>query len=310
MVSPEFSVLCRRLAEFRGALALVGSAKNAGKTTALNFLLRQFPTPPAGVTSIGYDGERIDTVERHAKPEIRVAAGTLFATAAGCLPRCEGSWTVLENSGVETALGEVALARAEAGCRLELAGPSELSGLIRVSDRMRVLGAKRVLIDGAFDRVAAAAIQLSDALLLAVGCAGKSTVEDAAQDARCAVARFQLPRQSEGGAGSALEMNSLTDDQLPGLEGRTVLLPDSSRCLIEPASWRWIDSGRVRVFVRRRAELVAVFTNPFRPHRPPLDAERFLARVRELCENVPVFDLKLEGALHREGAEDTRRGRV
>ena len=296
MASPEFSALASRLAEFRGTLALVGSSKNAGKTTALNFLLERFPSPPAGVTSIGYDGERIDSVERHVKPSIFVGSGTLFATAADALARSEGDWTVLEKTGLQTALGEVAVARANARCRLELAGPSEREGLIRVSQTMRGLGARRVLLDGAFDRVAAAAVQLSDAVVLAVGCAGHHSVEDAAEHARLAVARFQLPElPPHGSLAPALERASLTDDQLPELDGKSILLPDPSGCLIEATSWRWIESGRVRVFVRRRAELLAVLTNPFRPHRPPLDARLLLARVRELCQNVPVFDLRLEG---------------
>ncbi len=295
MASPEFSVFARRLAEFRGNLALIGSAKNAGKTTALNFLL-SVPAPPTGVTSIGYDGERIDSVEKHAKPAIHVPEKTLFATADQCLGRCEGRWTALQRSGLATPLGEVVLARADTRCRLELAGPSELAGLTSISRRLHELGAERVLIDGAFDRVAASAVHLSDAILLSVGSAGKLSVEEAALEARSSVARFQIPLLSDSDE-NCTELASLTDDQLPDLEGQTILLPDPSRCLIDPSSWRWIDSGRVNLRVRRRAELLAVLTNPFRPHRPPLDARRLLARVRELCQNVPVFDLKLEGVL-------------
>ncbi len=298
MESHEFQSLRDRLRAIRGNLALIGTGKNAGKTTTLNFLLREFPRPLSGVTSIGRDGERLDVLERHSKPAIHVSEGTIFATAEGCLPRVSGSFAVLEPTRVSTPLGRVLLCQAQRPCPVELAGPSHIEDLVCVSGRMRELGAARVWIDGAFDRVASAAVRLSETVLLAAGSAGKVSVEDAAREIQSYVRRFQIPVHPQS---SLLEpgwvrLAALTNDHLSDLEGARVVIPGPAACLVDEAGWRWIDSGKTDLFVEARPELLAVLTSPFRPHLPPLNANVLLARVRELCQNVDVFDLKLEGS--------------
>ncbi len=293
----EFESLTAVLRMFQGNLALIGTGKNAGKTTALNFLLREFPRPVTGVTSIGRDGERLDVLEKHAKPAIHVSDGTIFATAQSCLSRIEGRFTVLESTAVSTPLGSVLLCQADAFCRVELAGPSQVEDLVRISRRMREFGAARVWIDGAFDRIAGAAGRLSGAVLLAAGSAGRANVEDAARDIQNFVRRFQLPvlSQDEASTNGWTRLSSLTDAQLPGLEGARVVIPGPASCLLDEGGWRWIDSGRMELFVEGKPDLLAVLTSPFRPHLPPLDGHSLLTRVRQLCQNVSVFDLKLEG---------------
>ena len=58
-------------------VGIAGTAKNTGKTTALNALLRAAHEHGTlvGVTSIGYDGESIDTVTGLPKPSIFLEAG-------------------------------------------------------------------------------------------------------------------------------------------------------------------------------------------------------------------------------------------
>ncbi len=295
----EFESFTAVLRKFQGNLALIGTGKNAGKTTALNFLLREFPRPLSGVTSIGRDGERLDVLEKHAKPAIHVSDGTIFATAQSCLSQIEGRFTVLESTAISTPLGPVSLCQADALCRVELAGPSRVGDLARISRRMRELGAARVWIDGAFDRVAGASGGLSGAVLLAAGSAGRADVEDAARDIQNYVRRFQLPvwSEDEDSTGGWTKLSSLTDAQLPELAGARVVVPGPASCLLDEAGWRWIDSGRLELFVQDKPELLAVLTSSFRPHLPPLDGQSLLARVRELCQNVSVFDLKQEGFL-------------
>ncbi len=64
-------------------LAVVGLAKNTGKTVALTTVLRELEAAGhvVGVTSIGNDGETHDAIDaRIDKPAIRLAAGSLVAT--------------------------------------------------------------------------------------------------------------------------------------------------------------------------------------------------------------------------------------
>ena len=64
-------------------LALVGLAKNSGKTVTLTALLRELETEGRliGVTSVGRDGEERDVIDaRIEKPRVRLRAGSLVAT--------------------------------------------------------------------------------------------------------------------------------------------------------------------------------------------------------------------------------------
>ncbi len=97
------------------ALALVGLAKNTGKTETLAAILREHAASdtPVGVTSIGRDGEEHDVIDaRIDKPRVQLQRGSLVATT-GALLRSSGlAHERLAQTGVRTPLGEVVLARA------------------------------------------------------------------------------------------------------------------------------------------------------------------------------------------------------
>lgn len=65
------------------SVALVGLAKNAGKTECLNHVLRMLASKGTrtAVTSIGVDGESTDAVSATRKPEITLFEGTVFVTS-------------------------------------------------------------------------------------------------------------------------------------------------------------------------------------------------------------------------------------
>ncbi len=152
-------------------VAVVGLAKNAGKTVALNSLVSQAARAavPLGLTSLGYDGERVDRLTRQAKPHILVQPDAIIATAQGTLERATAGLELLRITGHRTALGPVVLARVREPGTVELAGPAALADLQRVADAMLGLGATHVLIDGALNRLGSAAPRVSQATILATG---------------------------------------------------------------------------------------------------------------------------------------------
>ena len=90
-------------------LALVGLAKNTGKTEALGALLRelQIAGRRVGLTSIGRDGEERDVIDsRIEKPRSRLPAGSLVATTDALLRASAIPHEVLEDTGMRTPLGE------------------------------------------------------------------------------------------------------------------------------------------------------------------------------------------------------------
>ncbi len=152
-------------------VAVVGLAKNAGKTVALNSLVAQAAHAQVtlGLTSLGYDGEPVDRLTRQAKPRIFAPAGTIIATAAGILERASASLELLRITAHSTVLGPVVLARVREPGTVELAGPAALADLQQVAEAMLAYGAAQVIIDGALNRVGAAAPRVSQATILATG---------------------------------------------------------------------------------------------------------------------------------------------
>jgi hypothetical protein len=153
-------------------LALVGLAKNTGKTEALAALLRELGAQRrrVGVTSVGRDGEEHDVIDaRIDKPRVLLPAGSLVATTDTLLRASAIPHELLHDSGVRTPLGRVLVARLRGAGAIEIAGPSAAADVRAVSDAMLSHGAEQVLIDGAVDRRAASSPQVADGLLMSTG---------------------------------------------------------------------------------------------------------------------------------------------
>jgi hypothetical protein len=188
-------VLLSRLTASVRRLAMVGLAKNTGKTEALAALLRELETEGRliGVTSVGRDGEEHDVIDaRIGKPRVRLPAGALVATTDALLSVSEIPHTVLENTGVRTPLGGVLIARLREPGTIEVAGPSGAEDVRAVSDAMLGHGAEQVLIDGAIDRRAASAPSVTDGLVMSTGAVLGSELEEVVARTRDAVEVVRL----------------------------------------------------------------------------------------------------------------------
>jgi hypothetical protein len=153
-------------------LALVGLAKNTGKTETLATILAEHAAAgiSVGVTSIGRDGEERDVIDaRIAKPRVYLSEGSLVASTGELVSASGLAHERLEQTGVRTPLGEVVIARLGEPGAMEIAGPSAAGDVRAVSEAMLALGAKQVLIDGAIDRRAASSPAVADALVVATG---------------------------------------------------------------------------------------------------------------------------------------------
>jgi hypothetical protein len=200
----------RSLSELTAAtrrLALVGLAKNTGKTEALAALLRELEAQGrcVGVTSVGRDGEERDVIDsRIEKPRVRLPAGSLVATTDGLLRACGLAHELLEETAVRTPLGRVLLARLRETGAVEVAGPSAAVDVRMVSDAMLAHGAEQVLIDGAVDRRAASSPEISDGLVLATGAVLDIDIDDVVLQTREAVELVRLPAIDDAASGRRL----------------------------------------------------------------------------------------------------------
>lgn len=158
------------------SLAIVGMAKNTGKTESLNYILRRlkedYPKLSLALTSIGIDGEKRDQVTQTDKPEICLAENNVFITAEKFyrLKRLPAEVFDVEES-YTTSIGKLVYARAKGEGKALIAGPPSTGGLQHVLGKMEASGIDLTIIDGALSRLSLASPTVAEGMVLATGAA-------------------------------------------------------------------------------------------------------------------------------------------
>lgn len=152
-------------------LALVGVAKNCGKTTVLNYLLRAgiCDGRTVGLMSVGIDGEEADALLGSPKPPILVRAGDWVITARDALAQSSARIEYVAALGFSTPLGEVICGRVIQSGKIILAGMRHRADLLQGCALLEAQGVDLVLVDGAYGRTVAAGGGVSDALIICTG---------------------------------------------------------------------------------------------------------------------------------------------
>jgi hypothetical protein len=177
-------------------VAIVGLAKNTGKTTALGVILRELEScgRAVGVTSVGRDGEERDVIDiRIEKPRVQLCAGSIVASTDALLRASAVAHELLQDTGMRTPLGRVLIVRLRAAGTVEIAGPSAVQDVRAVADAMLAHGAEQVLVDGAIDRRAASSPAVCDGLVMSTGATLHERVEEVVARTRDAVDLVRLP---------------------------------------------------------------------------------------------------------------------
>lgn len=274
-------------------MIVVGTAKNAGKTTAFNALraVAHRRGVAIAVTSIGRDGEPSDALDAEPKPRVRLAPGTLVALAANLVPRSPA--LAIVECGAQGALGATVFARAVLPTTCEIAGPPTARAMRATIDRLRELGGGPVLVDGAIDRVAPLAGG-GDAVIVATGAASGATVARVAAVAADAIARLTLPgrdplreRARVVTVEGALDARD-AEDLIANAAGATVVVADPTRIAVRGGLFAALRAA-VDLRCERPLRVVACTTSPVGrdtslPPRALVDA---VAR----ATGLPTFDV-------------------
>jgi hypothetical protein len=165
------------------SVAVVGTAKNVGKTVTMNYLAHELSARglSVGLVSSGRDGETTDSFTGEPKPSVVPPEGSWVATAEGVLGESGGLLQIADVSDRPGLLGRLVLGRVVESSPLELVGPQSARELAAVVARLRALGADIVLVDGALDRVAAASPSVTDAAILSTGASSDQNLRLIAQ---------------------------------------------------------------------------------------------------------------------------------
>lgn len=189
-----------------GSVAIVGLAKNAGKTECLNFILRRLQDKGRllGLTSIGVDGEDRDVVFRTEKPEVTVYEGSLFVTSE---THYHGKRLVSEVLGVSerrTALGRLVTARACDSGKVILSGPPDTASLKTLISDLHGRGAATVIVDGALSRLSFSSPAVTEALVLATGAAVSNSIDGVVRRTRFVYDMISLPAVADASLRASL----------------------------------------------------------------------------------------------------------
>ncbi|HET6850087.1 MAG TPA: hypothetical protein VFH74_14600 [Gaiellales bacterium] len=291
-------------------VAVVGLAKNAGKTTVINHLIERIDGP-VGLVSLGLDGEARDQLTRLPKPRVRPRAGTLVASVAGLADER----TVVARLGFRTAVGEVVLTEPPPGEPVVVSGPARLDELDGTVEALLRHGARRVLLEGALGRLGPAAPGRAEAVVLAAGVSLANGRDDAALRLRLAVDALALPATAEPAAitvrhaagyeqetaaavtaaGSAELEGAVTGPLLERLmrDGvrALVVAPDATHVMARPQQLARARRAGVEVAVRRPLAIAALTASPFHPDAS-FTAEEAFAMARDAAGGRwPVYDV-------------------
>ena len=178
-------------------IGIAGTAKNTGKTTTTNYLLDIFKKRglSTGLTSIGYDGERLDNVTGLPKPRIPVSVNTTVAVAKRCLPVSTAHIHIIKETPISTPLGNIIIGKVEKEGLAVVAGPNKSSDLRVVINELKRLDLDIILVDGALNRLAP--MVETEGFILATGAARSPDITRLAYETHSIAYLFGLPQFKE-----------------------------------------------------------------------------------------------------------------
>ncbi len=147
-------------------ISFIGIAKNVGKTTALSSFLKNYKN--LGVTTIGIDGDEICSLTGKEKQTIYLPAGTFFTTTDVEVRKRDISVKIVENTDIITPYGNIIIAKTEIPDYAQIYGCGSIADTEKVIFKMISRGAKKVLIDGSFNRVSHTKISAGTILVAGV----------------------------------------------------------------------------------------------------------------------------------------------
>jgi hypothetical protein len=162
-----------------GNVAVIGLAKNSGKTVALNAIIKgaQASGIRIGVASSGRDGEKLDAVTHLPKPKITLQRGSLVATTERFAMSATASLEPLIKTKHVSVLGQLIIYRVSSPGTIEVASGNRASVVRNTTELMRHLGAELIVIDGAAGRRFSSAPSLADTTILSTGAVVAPTLD-------------------------------------------------------------------------------------------------------------------------------------
>ena len=219
--------LLEELSQKYKTVSIVGMAKNAGKTTALNYLIEEAMDEGIvlGITSTGRDGESTDLVTGTDKPRVFLDTDTLVSVPEKLYELEDAGLEILKMTEYGSSLGQIMLCRVVTSGYVQVAGPVINASHARMCEEMLGFGAQLILIDGAIDRKSIAAPETSDAIILSTGAVLSRNMKKVIEETAHTVGLYRLPLLEES-PGRELILEHLSEEKLMMIEDGRIRLLD------------------------------------------------------------------------------------
>lgn len=295
-----------------GPFFIVGSNKNAGKTTLLNRLnkeLTQRLSTPPGLATIGRDGETEDIIWRHPKPPVFLNTGNCFVTVEPELKKIVGEAEAVETLPFRTALGPVVVGRAIQSTQVELIGPDTNQQLWQAIDHLHACGATHQLIDGAYDRRTQVASHDGARLALVLSADIAKDEQQAADWLTRQIEWFALPpappelRPTDEKPLGLHDLNgqalfcsgpltdTLAEQHFDRLAQLPLIIEDATKVFLSPLWWRRLKRKSPGVYVLHRQRLLLIASNPKGLLRE-FDPQTFFDTLKQAAPHLPLIDVE------------------
>ncbi|MDH3975654.1 MAG: hypothetical protein OEV42_15355 [Deltaproteobacteria bacterium] len=155
-------------------ISFIGSDKNAGKTTALNYVYKKIlEESPSGreicITSIGINGEDLDFFDGRVKPKITVRKGSYFITALEHLEEHDNAYDAVHLFSKARFSKDYKLGKCRYDFEAVIEGPNNKEEIMRMKGELKSLFPHvTLLLDGSADRQFLAHPHVSDAFYFAL----------------------------------------------------------------------------------------------------------------------------------------------
>ncbi len=314
-------------------VGIIGIAKNTGKTTTLNWLIKKHLHETIGLTSIGLDGEKMDQIHFLPKPRIVVHQGMIVATAKSCLDESTIDYDLIEKTNLFTSIGEILIVRIKNEGFLVIAGPTTNRELSMVLKTMKQYASK-ILIDGALNRMTFSHIDEIDGLVLATGASVSPIMEETVERTKRIVDLFHLNKTSDYIIKKQFKILIITNcgefyfedkkispietilndreleiqriiikgaitesliDALIQSRNRNYELvgEDPSRFIFQLNKLKYLDYLGVNMTVEKQSKLILLTINPYRPTHQSYDSNTFMKALKDKI-NMKIIDVMRE----------------
>jgi len=146
-------------------ICFIGSDKNAGKTTAFNFVYAKLGIKKINTVllSIGVNGEDFDSLENHIKPKIVVKKGDYFVTEQNRLKELDGLYDIVKIFSPPNFKKIYVLSCTHGNLPVVLEGPNEKEEILKIKEFIgSYFDQANILLDGSIDRQFIASEEISD----------------------------------------------------------------------------------------------------------------------------------------------------